>query len=362
MWPYWILFFLTAYMALTSRSLISENLIAKSQKEWPRQWKCAFIYIVLMIGLRYEVGGDWYAYIEMLQSYYDGTSDQHGFQDLGLVFVSKISVLIGSDIYLLNLVCAFIFTWGLVKFCLSQPLPWLALVSAVPYLITVVAMGYTRQAAAIGFSMFAMDALSKGGKIKFFMWIVLGCLFHKTCVILAPLAALSNTKNKLMSVIWISLGTLILYILFLQESIDFLISGYIEANYQSSGAGVRISMNALPAIFFLIFRKRFYLNKQQHIFWISMAISSVLMVPMLFVSPSTTVVDRIGLYFIPIQIFVLSRLPIILVDKITMRKYLIILLVIYNFLVLYIWLIFAETSFSWIPYRFYPWELVVKAF
>ena len=361
MWPYLILFLAPAYMALTSRKSVSEIQAIKFEANWPIRWKLIYVFIALMIGLRYEVGGDWYQYAENFQFYKNNTSESQVYQDLGLELINKISVFLGSDIYLLNFICGCIFTWGLVRFCLSQPLPWIALVSAVPYLITVVAMGYTRQSAAIGFAMCAMVSLSKGQKITFIFWLIIGCLFHKTCFILAPLAAIANTKNKFATLIWISTATIVLYIIFLQESVDFLIRGYVDASYQSSGAGIRIAMNAIPAIIFLILRKRFKLNDNQNIFWLSMAFASLLMVPMLLVSPSSTVVDRIGLYFIPIQLFVSSRLPFLLRYGGKVQITWVYIIVVYNFIVLLIWLIFADTSFAWLPYRFFPWELIVKA-
>ena len=45
----------------------------------------------------------------------------------------------------------------------------------------------------------------------------------------------------------------LLFVLLLQEWVDFMRAGYFEAAYQSSGAAIRIAMNALPAAFFLIF-------------------------------------------------------------------------------------------------------------
>ena len=48
-----------------------------------------------------------------------------------------------------------------------------------------------------------------------------------------------------------------LYSTFLEKEVDRLIEGYVEAEYQSEGAAIRVAMNALPAIVFLLNRSSF---------------------------------------------------------------------------------------------------------
>ena len=47
------------------------------------------------------------------------------------------------------------------------------------------------------------------------------------------------------------------YVLLLQDSVEALQYNYIEAEYQSQGAAVRVAMNAMPTVLFLWFRRRF---------------------------------------------------------------------------------------------------------
>jgi hypothetical protein len=353
MWPYWILFLVPAALAVTRLAPAKET--CRSSR-LPDTWWVALVMLVMMIGLRHEVGGDWSIYLEMFEVYTGSSdADQLPYQDPMYIMLNKLSSWTGLGIYLLNLVSAAFFSWGLVVFCRAQPRPWLALAVAVPYLITVVAMGYTRQGAAIGIAMLAIVALSHGSTMRFMLCIAMAALFHKSAIILVPLAVLAKTKRRAFTYLWVMLTGVVLYILLLQEAMDFLIHGYIQSEYQSSGAAIRIAMNASPAAIFLLFRKRFQLEPAQQTFWTWMAWSALLFIVLLNVSPSSTAVDRVALYWIPLQLFVLSRLPNVLGPKNGRNAFWVCAVVAYSATVHFVWLVFADTSFAWLPYQFYPW-------
>ena len=69
-------------------------------------------------------------------------------------------------------------------------------------------------------------------------------------------------------------------------------------------------------------------------------------------TPSSTAVDRLALYGIPIQLFVWSRLP----DAIGRGTSAVTVFgsVIYSSVVLVTWLLFASHSSAWLPYQLYP--------
>ena len=326
------------------------------RNRWPDVWRVIYVFLVLMIGLRHEVGGDWYKYIEVLNSYTsNSTVDEFALQDPAFILFNKLAIWSGFGVYLLNLLSAIFFSWGLLLFCQAQPRPWLALVVAVPYLITVVAMGYTRQGVAIGIAMVAMVALGQGNTTRFMLWIAFAALFHKSAIILVPLAVLASTKRRIFTFLWVALTSFILYALLLQEATSFLIRGYLESEYQSAGAEIRIAMNALPGILFLLFSKRFQLSNEQRSFWTWMSWGALLFVVLLIVAPSSTAVDRVALYWIPLQLFVLSRLPNALGQKEGKNAVWVYAVVAYSAAVHFVWLVYADTAFAWLPYRFYPW-------
>ena len=361
MWPYWLLLLVPAFFAVSRLRPMPHTALSAQQDRWPYMWRFIYVSLVLMIGLRYEVGGDWTTYIELLGSYTDNTAvGEYGFQDPAFIFFNMLATWLGTGVYLVNLLSAIIFSWGLLVFCRAQPRPWLALVVAVPYLITVVAIGYTRQGVAIGIAMVAMVALGKGNTLRFILWIALAALFHKSAIILITMAILANTKRRVFTLLWVLVAGFILFALLLQEAASFLIYGYIESQYESSGAAIRIAMNALPAVLFLLFRKRFQLSPEQCSFWSWMAWSALLLVLLLIVSPSSTAVDRVALYWIPVQLFVLSRLPNALGQRDAKNALWVYAVVAYSAVIHFVWLVYADTAFAWLPYQFYPWVWLWK--
>jgi hypothetical protein len=356
MWPYWLLFLVPAYWAVT-RLKPTPKMAQNAQRDhFPPVWRGIFILLVLMIGFRHEVGGDWSTYIEHVQRLSDASITKAlSAKDPAYGFLNWLAAKSGAGVYFVNLLCAVLVSWGLIVFCRVQPRPWLALVVAVPYLITVVAMGYTRQGVAIGVAMLGMMALGQGSVLRFVLWIVLAAVFHKSALVLIPLALLAGSRRRLFTLIWVAVAGIALFVLLLQESADSLVSGYIEAEYQSSGAAIRVAMNALPAALFLIFKNRFQLSEYERTFWTSMSWTALLFLVLLKVSPSSTAVDRLALYWIPLQLFVLSRLPNALGQRDGKNAMWVYSVVAYSATVHFIWLAYADTAFAWLPYQFYPW-------
>ncbi|MEO5658922.1 MAG: EpsG family protein [Polaromonas sp.] len=357
MLPYWFLFGVAAWMAVTQ---LRPATVAT--RRWPDWWRVMFVFLVLMIGLRHEVGGDWSNYLPMVKDATHQTLTEAALRsDPAYGLLNWLGARSDFGIYLVNTACAALFSWGLVVFCRAQPRPWLALVVAVPYLVTVVAMGYTRQGTAIGLSMVALVALSERRLLRFVLFVALAATFHKSAVILMPLAVLAGTRQKLWTACWIGVAFALFYILLLQSSVDALQTSYIEAQMQSDGAAVRVAMNAMPALLFLCFRRHFVMSQAECVFWTWMSVGALGFVALLLVSSSaTTAVDRLALYWIPLQMFVLSRLPNAVGSKHGGSQALVSLVVAYSGSVLFVFLVFASHAAAWLPYQFYPWLMFWK--
>lgn len=351
MWPYWLLFLLAAW-----RATIRLPLGMTSAAHWSDWWRLMFVLLLLMVGLRHEVGGDWGNYLRNIQlvSYETLTNVlRRGDPAYGLLNWMTAQLDLGA--YFVNTVCAAIFAWGLVVFCRAQPLPWLALVVAVPYLVTVVAMGYTRQGVAIGLAMLGMVALADRKILRFVVFVALAATFHKSAVILMPLAVLGAARHRAWSALLVGLASLLFYVLLLQDSVEELTKNYVDDGLESSGAAIRVAMNAVPAMLFLWFRQRFIMSANDRIFWTWMSLGALAFIALLVVSPSSTAVDRMALYWIPLQLFVLSRLPDAMTRQPELNIIWIRLVIAYSAAVLFVWLSFATHAFAWLPYQFYPW-------
>jgi hypothetical protein len=313
------------------------------------------IFLTLLIGLREEVGGDWFNYFPYLERSI-GIPFAEVFQEdePGYGLLNWIAANWGGSVYLVNTLCGLIFSIGLLQFCRVQPRPWLALTLAFPYLITVVAMGYSRQGVAIGLEMIALLALQRDRLLQFLGWIALAATFHRTVLVLLilPASTLSGSLRfsqlfRMLLLIGAAYG---LYTAVIAPDIDYYVLGYIEAQYQSQGALIRVVLCLLPALVFLFNRRRFRLPADTQRIWTLMSLLAVAAAIGLFTVASSTAVDRLALYLIPLQIFVGSRIPDTRIFGIAPASWNQ-LLIAFSFAVLIVWLLFAGHSEYWLPYR-----------
>ena len=303
------------------------------------------ILTAVIVGLRYKVGADWESYQFMFS--YAARSDlarvlQLG--DPGYQVLNWTVQQLGGELWLVNLVCGAIFVWGLLRFCRAQPDPWLTAAVAVPYLVIVVAMGYTRQAVALGILMAGLASFQRGGSIvRFAIYVAVAALFHKTAVVVFPLAALASTRIVIAA-------SILLYDMFLGDSMDKFIQHYIKTGYSSQGAAIRVTMNIVAALAFWVVGRRMQFTETEWKLWRNFSFAAVGFLVLLLVLPSSTAVDRMSLYIMPLQLAVLSRIPIALKSPFAGRA----LVLSYLALVEFVWLNFAQHANFWVPYQLYP--------
>jgi hypothetical protein len=201
------------------------------------------------------------------------------FEEVGYGLLNWFGANWGGGVFLVNTLCALIFTLGLLQFCRAQPRPWLALTLAFPYLVMVLAMGYTRQAVAIGVECLALVALKRDRLLVFLGWIALAATFHKTALMLMVLPASTLNSNLRFSQL-IRLGLLAtagfgLFNSLLAASLETLQAGYLDAEYQSLGDLIRVLLCLLPALAFLLARRRFGLPSQTLRIWTILSLAAV---------------------------------------------------------------------------------------
>jgi hypothetical protein len=244
-------------------------------------------------------------------------------------------------------------------FCLRLPRPWLALAVAVPYLVIVVGMGYSRQAVALGFAMLALAALGQASVARFVLLVLVGATFHRTAFLLLPIAALVRSRNWWWTVLWVGLATVSAYYVLLADSVDDLYQNYVLAEYQSEGAFIRLLMNAVPAMILVAKRRSFAFPPNEARLWRWFAYISILLFVALFLTDASTALDRIGLYMLPLQMVVFSRLPDVVGSSKSRNLGWAGVILCYYAVVQFVWLNFATHAEFWLPYRFYPLEAVL---
>lgn len=360
MLPYWFMFLIPALAALASDRGVGLSNGAASAQRLTFGWIAAGVFLALVIGYRYEVGGDWFTYVDYLDTVY-GTkvSDVLTLSDPGYMLLNWLALKMGWDIVGVNVLGGIIFSLGIVQFCRSLPRPWLGLAVAMPYLVIVVGMGYSRQGIALSVALLGLLAFQRGSIFWFFAWVALGATFHKTAVLLLPIAALASSRNRWWTIAWAIVVTGVAYALLLAESMEALYESYVEVDYQSEGAQIRLLMNALPALLLLMFSRRFPFRPIEASLWRWFALISFALLAILFITSASTAVDRIALYMLPLQMVVFSHLPSAWAPRNQRQQFGIVALVLaYYLMVLAVWLLFAKHAQYWLPYRFYPLEIL----
>lgn len=359
MLTYWLMFLLPASAALFARTRRANALTGERDYRLDGMWWSIVVVLTALIGFRLEVGGDWFNYFKYLFKVRDiSLGDTLLLDDPGYHLITWLSVRAGWGVFGLNLMGGAVFAIGLAVFCRSLPRPWLALAVAVPYMVIVVGMGYARQAIALGFAMLGLVALGRKSTAWFVVWVVLGATMHKSAVLLLPIAALASSRNRWWSMAWVGVVALGAYVLFLQESVDALYTNYVEAQYQSQGALIRLVMNALPAAILLGWQRRFDFSEGEAPLWRWFAIISLVLLGVLLLTPASTAVDRVALYMLPLQLVVFSHFPDVFGRRGKRNDLQVAAVVGYYAAVQFVWLNFASHSQYWLPYRFYPLELL----
>ncbi len=351
MWPYWVLFMMAAIPAMMASSTSMTRPDGSRHFPIDGAWFAVIVILTLAIGLRYKVGGDWLSYTYWLE----GSARYTPFEaltqsDPGYELINILALNQDWGIAGVNLISGAILATGLTFFCRSLPRPWLALAVSIPYLVIVVGMGYSRQAVALGFALLGYVAIGRHRYAWFVVWVLLGATFHKSAILLLPIAALSATRNKYASAAIAISATFLGYNFLLRGYTEHLIGTYINSDIQSSGALIRLLMNAVPAAVFVFTRKKFKIPYSELRLWIVVSMISISMLVLFGIFPTaSTALDRMALYLIPLQLFVFSHLPN------AFPKYgalnVSVFIVIYYTIVLFVWLNFADYSTYWIPYR-----------
>jgi hypothetical protein len=328
------------------------NLGGINPLKWSAPWKLALGVLTMFIGFRDRIGGDWFSYLEQTDRIAWMTFvDVLGEKEVGFAILLWVGLFFGYGIYLTNLLSAIIFVYCLLLFCRDQKKPFLALLVALPYLVIVVGMGYTRQSIAIGFTLVGISFLLTGRPISFGFCLLIASFFHRSSIVLLPVLIITYSKGRWLSrfgvislLVWVSL-------FFYLDTFNNYFKNYVQSDYQSAGAVVRVVLIMIPSLLYICFRRRFQFSPLVNRFWTIVASASLLLVIALVAFPSSTAIDRIALYLIPIQLVVLSNVPIAFSMNGATRLILTFAVVIYSGSIMFGWLMTADNAESWVPFK-----------
>lgn len=342
---YWMMFALPALMVLMPWKATS----ALIKLAWVGM-ACLF---VLLVGLRYQVGGDWVPYLLYFKQAYgarfgDAVQINH---DPGYYFFNWLFSNQGLDVWSINLLCAVLSVSGVFAVARRQPQPWLALAVAAPYILIVVCMGYLRQSAAFGLVCWALLAVEDKRPWRFLVLVVIAATFHKSAVVAMPLYLF--TQPRLRFYHWALLGMMLAAIVavLVLETLEAQWHSYVEQKMESEGAVIRALMNLPPALLLLMFGKKLGLHNpaSRHWYWVAW----VSLASLAIVKLASTAVDRLALYLLPLQMVVYAHAYRMFRDRIFRSLVPIGVLLLYA-AVLFVWLNFGKHADDWLPYQFYP--------
>jgi hypothetical protein len=319
-------------------------------------WLVAALALVTIIGLRWETGGDWGSYDRMVQSAL-WTEDRYGL--LGDPGFRALTVLAAQSAYgmlVVTTVSGVVVTAGLLRFCLAQPRPWLCLAVAVPYFVVVMGMGYIRQGMAVSLLLMALIAVQNGSVTRFIGWVLAAAMFHSTALIFLPLALFMARVHPFARLMLLIGAAIVLGFAATGERTGLLLTNYVDQQMTSSGALVRLAMTALPGAILLYWRARFDLAPSERWIWMMLSAAGIAALALVLVFPTSTAIDRIGLYLLPLQLFVYARLPDALAgDDRTARVLATAVIGLYA-AAFFVWLNYAVNVEYWLPYRFFLFE------
>lgn len=341
--PYYLVMLMAAIPALTHQ-----------HKKPSIGWACYFIVLLWFVGLRYEVGADWVNYLMLGdQAMEQQFAELFEHAEVGFNFLLWASMHLGLDIYGVNVVTTALFLYGLFKYCQKQLNPWLAIFTALPFLVIVIAMSANRQAAAIGVTLLVMAGWSESGLIKKLTLIFIAAMFHTSAAIFV-LFVILDSKVSLFKKLILSTGLFMVIVNFLTSSktVGRYQSSYISdtAVNVSYGALQQIMLNALPAIVLLLMSLSRPQIKSKMPHWniiFAMSILAIVLVPISLTY--SLAAARISFYLFPVSIAFLATLPDTFLgsSKKTAKSW----VICYGFLVMVLWLNFANTAFAHIPYN-----------
>lgn len=346
---YWLLFAYPVVAALVSARAVS--------REDSRPGLLALggflLFYNILSAVRFEIGGDWANYALMVETISrEPLEFALGYGDVAFNFMAWVFTRLGLGLAGINTLCSMILSLGVVVMARRTPAPWLAIAAAVPYLLIVVGLGYIRQAAAIGFVLLAIAAFSERRNVLAACYIVLATLFHVAAVVVLPLMGLALLRRNFAGMLLVGVVGLAIGGYALSEArVQAFQTGYIEAGYDSAGTLVRLVINLVPAILLLLRRKAMRLGELEEPIWTWMAIASVGAMLAFFVSPSSTAVDRLALFFSPIQVFVFGYFLRAVQERGAFAILSRLLLIGYFATIQLVWLVWAAHSEYWVPYR-----------
>lgn len=340
---YYLIFSLIALLAITN----------SQRRVHPVTWVIVFGIMLVFVGLRHHVGMDWNNYLFMIQRVNLGSwIDALRAAEPAYASLLWISGQLGWGVYGANVVGTFIFLWGLFSYARRTPHPWIAIVVAFPYLVIVISMSGARQAVAVGVILWLISRWQNTSSLHRGLIVLWASAFHSSAILfLLPVISGLQIRGFIKGPIALVLLAISAYFVLRLEAFVFYQQNYFdgigESALSAGGGFFHVALNAGPAALALVMGQRvrsILLPDKLHLY---MAYGALLLVPL--VSVSSIGASRVSIYLFPVSMMVISSLPTLmrLPQGQTIARGGVTML---SFLVLFVWLNFANNSLAWSDY------------
>ena len=322
-------------------------------------YSIVFTVLFLFIGLRDQVGCDWYSYFRHFN--YISLSDwgtfipdkDNKFMEIGYTALSKL-ISYKFNFNFLVLIVSMLFTIPLFYFCLNLKRTYLSLLISYPYFFVVVGMGALRQSAAIGFVMLSIILILKNKSNFAYLFSIIAPFFHSSAILFISLAFLNlgkiqKRKYKIFLLFIFTLG-IVLSIIHNFDSVFLRLTYYLQKPKNASGAIFVWLLNFSPMILYFLNISKFNFDRNLKNICNFFFCFEIFLLPFIFIS--NVIAYRFLLYCFPISICIASYLPDAQIFKVK-SKYIIYTIIFLSFFSLLFWMKFANHSHCWLPYQNY---------
>ncbi len=308
-----------------------------------------FLILLIFVGFRYEVGGDWVGYRRIFYPYkvhvFNGATDP---LFVGLMYISSLFRHAISYQVLIFLMAAFFLIpiYWYFSCTKKNPIAYCGYVSlSFPFLIPLFGLGYLRQGISSSFSLFIWESFKKKNLPLCVLYCLIATGFHKSGLIFFIFPLILIYKRISLSykrAFLVSAGSV--FSLTLLAAAIFWAKAYIDSFLISKGVLFRVSYALI--LVYSLYKSNFLRFLKRYPFYIVLGLILFLCAN-LFIS---TIIDRIILYgimilFAEVALSELKTRSLLLLSSVA-------------FLYLFGWLNFSTwATMGWIPYKSYLLEV-----
>lgn len=272
----------------------------------------SFIPLLIVSGLRYQVGTDYQSYINIFNQILNTGSTTR--TEVGYIILNKLVQIFSENPQSIIIITSLI-SYSLVYKTVYDLSPSVAfsLYTFITAALLFPSYNLIRQFIAVAISLYAFRFIYRDNKkiVMYILFIILAASFHKTALIMIPIGIASLIRFRLKHYIMMVLVLVVMFI-FRDDVLEFIVSivypGYIGSRYLARVIinQLQIAHSILSVIFIIVYRKTLFKSGKSSIvlinFTVFRAMMAILMawVPMLW--RMLIYLDIIAIVTIPIII------------------------------------------------------------